>query len=196
MFAPAHHPGMRFAAPVRKELGVRTVFNLLGPLSNPAGANFSLLGVFEPSLCEKFAQVLKLLGNRGALVVCGTGPLPADSGASFLDEMSTFGPTTVARLHDGLITVEQIDAQALGFAAPAKEALRAADAAASARIIKTVLDGQKGPARDIVVLNAAAAALVAGKATDWPAALRAAERSIDEGKAKAALDALVRLASA
>jgi len=192
MYAPRYHPGMRYAAPVRKELGVRTVFNLLGPLSNPAGAKLSLLGVYDPSLCEKFAQVLKLLGARAAMVVCGAGP----GGTGFLDEMSTFGPTTVARLRDGNIAMEQVDAQQFGLAVPAKEALYAADAAASARIIREVLNGQKGPARDIVVLNAAAAALVAGKAADWAEGLRAAERSIDEGRAAAALENLVRITNA
>ncbi|MCY3023373.1 MAG: anthranilate phosphoribosyltransferase [Planctomycetota bacterium] len=192
MFAPKHHPGMMHAAPVRKELGVRTVFNLLGPLSNPAGAKLSLLGVFEPSLCEKFAQVLKLLGSRSAMIVCGTGP----GGSGYLDEVSTFGPTTIARLRDGAVTVEQVDAQKLGLSVPPPDVLHAASAVDSALLITAVLGGHKGPARDIVVLNAAAAALVAGKATDWPEALAAAERSIDEGRAEAALKKLVEVSNA
>jgi len=189
MFAPALHPGMKHAAPVRKELGVRTVFNLLGPLSNPAGVKRSLLGVYDPQLCEKFAEVLQLLGSRSAMVVCGAGP----EGAGFLDEMSTFGPTTVARLLNGKITLASVDAQQYGLPVPAKDALCAAGAEDSARIIREVLSGRKGPARDIVVLNAAAAALVAEKAPDWPAGLRAAERSIDEGRAAAALEKLASI---
>lgn len=187
MFAPAHHPGMKHAAPVRRELGVRTFFNLIGPLSNPVGAKLSLLGVFEPSLCEKFAQVLKLLGSRSAMVVCGVGP----GGSGYLDEMSTFGPTTVARLREGRIAVEQVDARPLGFSPPNSEALRAGSAADSKLIIRAIVAGHKGPARDIVVLNAAAAALVAGKASDWPEGIRAAERSLDEGRAATALRKLV-----
>jgi anthranilate phosphoribosyltransferase len=188
MFAPAHHPGMKHVAPVRKELGVRTCFNLLGPLSNPAGAKLQLLGVFEPSLCEKFARVLQLLGSRSAMIVCGAGPQ-----GGYLDELSTFGPTTVARLKDGQITVEEVDARQLGVAVPAADALHAADAKQSAAIIREILLGAKGPARDIVVLNAAAAALVAGKADAWPEALRLAAESIDKGYANIALRRLTAL---
>jgi anthranilate phosphoribosyltransferase len=191
MFAPNHHLGMKNVAPVRKELGIRTVFNFLGPLANPAHCKLSLLGVPEPSLCEKFAHVLKLLGSRSAMVVCGTGP----GGQGYLDEMSTFGPTTVARLRDGAVAVEQVDAQQFGITVPAPDALHAADAQASARIIEEILAGKKSPARDIVVLNAAAAALVADKANTWPEALRAAEKSIDAGYASTALAALVLISN-
>lgn len=186
MFAPMHHPGMKHVAPVRRELGVRSVFNLLGPLSNPAGAKLQLIGVFHPALCEVFAQVLKLLGSESAMVVCGAGP-----GSGHLDEVSTFGPTTIAHLKNGSIRVEQLDAASLGFAKPDPRALGAANCAESARVIRSVLDGTKGAAREIVVLNAAAAAIIAAKATDWKAGIVLAEKSIDSGAAKAALAKLV-----
>jgi len=183
MFAPSHHPAAKHVAPIRKELGVRTIFNLLGPLSNPAGAKHQLLGVFEPSLCLTFANVLKRLGSQSAMVVCGTGP----GGTGYLDEMSTFGTTSVARLLDGHVTEQVIDASSLGLPVPAKEALAAPSVEASAATIRNVLSGQRGPARDVVVLNAAAAALVAGKTTDWSDGLSLALKSIDDGRASAAL---------
>jgi len=191
MFAPAHHPGMKHVAPIRKELGVRTVFNLLGPLANPANSKKELLGVADPALCEKFAQVLKLLGSQSAMVVCGVGP----GGKGYLDEMSTFGPTTVARLRDGDITLEQVDAQRLGLSVPKPDELHVSSAEDSAAMIRDVLSGRKGPPRDIVVLNAAAAAMVAGKAADWAEGLRLAERSIDEGHAAEALEKLKRISN-
>ncbi|HEY3324725.1 MAG TPA: anthranilate phosphoribosyltransferase [Planctomycetota bacterium] len=189
LFAPAHHPAMKHVAPVRKELGVRTIFNLIGPLSNPAGAAMQLLGVCEPSLCEKFARVLMSLGSRSAMVICGAGP----GGTGCLDEMSTFGPTHVARIKDGKLSSEDINAKDFGIPVPAADALCAADTNASAEIVRGVLSGKEGPARDIVVLNAAAAGLVAEKASDWKAALELARESIDSGRANAALEKLVKL---
>jgi anthranilate phosphoribosyltransferase len=183
MFAPAHHPGMKHVSAVRKELGVRTIFNLLGPLANPAGAKLQLMGVCDPAWCEKLATVLALLGSESALVVCGAGP----GGVGHLDEISTFGPTKLARLNNGQVSVEELKPESLGFQVPASGALRAANAAESAAIITAVLEGKKGPPRDIVLLNAAAAALVAKKAADWPAALALAAESIDSRRALAAL---------
>ncbi|HYG78133.1 MAG TPA: anthranilate phosphoribosyltransferase [Planctomycetota bacterium] len=191
MFAPAHHPAAKHVAPIRKELGVRTIFNLLGPLSNPAGAKLQLLGVFEPALCSTFASVLQALGSRSAMVVCGAGP----GGEGCLDEMSTFGPTTVARLEAGRISVQQVDARALGIAVPARDALQAQSAESSAATIRKILDGEKGPPRDIVCLNAAAAAIVAGKANDWKEALALAGQSIDTGRASAALKSLCAISN-
>ena len=191
MFAPNHHPAAKAVAPVRKELGVRTIFNLLGPLSNPARTELQLLGVFEPNLCRTFAEVLKVLGSRNAMVVCGTGP----GGTGHLDEVSTFGPTTVARLTDGTVSVNDFDARTLGIPAPARDALHAADADASAKIIRDVLNGKAGAARDIVLVNAAAAALVAGKANDWSAGLMLAAYSVDKGHASAALAKLIATAN-
>ncbi|HYF48524.1 MAG TPA: anthranilate phosphoribosyltransferase [Planctomycetota bacterium] len=189
MFAPMHHPGMKHVAPVRKELGIRTVFNLLGPLSNPAGAKLQLLGVFHPDLCRAFTEVLQILGSESAMVVCGAGP----GNRGHLDEFSTFGPSTFAWLKGGKIEIGTLDATTLGLQPPKPNALAAKDCAESAAIIRSVLAGAPGPARDIVCLNAAAAALVANKADAWPAALRMAERSIDAGKALEALKQLVAL---
>jgi anthranilate phosphoribosyltransferase len=188
LFAQAHHPGMKHVAPVRRELGIRTIFNLLGPLSNPAGAKLQLLGVFDPSLCETFAAVLSLLGTTSAIVACGTG-----CNGGYLDEVSTFGPTRLARLRHGKINVEEFDAQSLGLPRPPAGALSAASPAASAKIIRSVLAGERGYARDIVVLNAAAAALVANKATEWTAALQLAGQSINAGRAATALARLVEV---
>lgn len=189
LFAQTFHPGMRHAAPVRRELGVRTVFNLLGPLSNPAGAKHQLLGVCCPELCEKFARALMLLGSESAMVVCGAAP----DGRGHLDEMSTFGPTTVARLLDGELKIVSLDPVKLGVAPGKAEELLAADAAASAAMIRAILDGARGSARDIVVLNAAAAAQISGLARTWVEGLKLAAESIDSGKAREALGKLVRV---
>jgi len=189
MFAPNHHPGMKYVAPIRRELGVRTVFNLLGPLSNPAGAEFQLLGVYEPSLCEKFARVLQKLGSKSALVVCGTG-----SSGGYLDEVSTFGPTTIGRLQNGAVKMETFDAEnELGLSKPNPDALAVKNADDSATVIRDILDGKKGPHRDITALNAAAAAIAAGKAASWPEALKLAEAALDNGSAKTALSKLVSI---
>ena len=189
MFAPVFHPGMKHVAAVRKELGIRTVFNLLGPLSNPAQAEFQLLGVYEPSLCEKFAKVLKFLGGRSAMVVCGDGP----QGKGPLDEISTFGTSHIAWLKDGEIALEQVHPQELGFPLAKEDALFAAGPQESAQIIREILEGRKSPHRDIVVLNAAAAARVAGKAATWEDGLHLATESIDAGRAQAALQKLAKI---
>lgn len=188
MFAPHHHPGMKYVAPIRRELGVRTVFNLLGPLSNPAGASHQLLGVYEPPLCKKFAQVLQKLGSQSALVVCGTG-----SEGGYLDEVSTFGPTTLGRLQNGAVSVEMFDAAQLGLPRPDAAALAVRNADESAAVIREILAGKKGFHRDIVALNAAAAALVAGRASAWPEALALAQTAIDTGRAALALEKLVQI---
>ena len=189
LFAQTFHPGMKHAAPVRRDLGVRTVFNLLGPLSNPAGAKKQLLGVSRPDLCETFAQALRMLGSEAAMVVCGTAP----DGCGFLDEISTFGPTTVARLMDGAIKVVSIDAVKLGIAPGNPDDLRAANAGESAAIVRALLAGSRGSARDIVVLNAAAAIQISGLAKTWVEGLKIAEQSIDSGNARSALERLARI---
>ncbi|MBI3828404.1 MAG: anthranilate phosphoribosyltransferase [Planctomycetes bacterium] len=191
LFAPALHPGMKHAGAVRKELGVRTVFNLLGPLSNPARAKRQVLGVPEPRLCEVFARVLKALGSETALVVCGAG-----SSGGYLDEVSTFGPTTVARLSNGGVNLETFDAASLGFPRPEPKALAAESPEASAAIVRGVLEGKPGPARDIVLVNAAAAAQAAGKAATWKEGAALAAQAIDSGRARAALEQLVRVSNA
>jgi anthranilate phosphoribosyltransferase len=188
LFAPAHHPGMKAVAPVRRELGIKTFFNLLGPLSNPADASRQLIGVYDPGLCEKFAQVLHMLGTRSAMIVCGAGP----GGNGHLDEVSTFGPTTMAHLNDGRIELTRFDAAELGIPLAQPAALAAATAAESAEIISAILDGKKGDPRNIAALNAAAAAIVAGKTGAWPEAYALAQKSIDSGAAKRALEALIK----
>lgn len=191
LFAPALHPGMKHAGAVRKELGVRTVFNLLGPLSNPARAKRQVLGVFEPRLCEVFARVLKALGSETALVVCGAG-----SAGGYLDEVSTFGQTTVARLAGGSVNLETFDAASLGFVRPDPKALAAENPEASAAIVRSVLDGKMGSARDIILVNASAAAQAAGKASTWKEGAALAAQAIDSGRARAALENLARVSNA
>jgi len=191
LFAPLHHPGMKHAALVRKELGIHTVFNLLGPLANPAGAQCQLLGVFEPRLCEVFAHVLRDLGSIRAMVVCGSGP----GGRGYCDEISIFGPTTLVRLEGAAIHKETFDAESVGIPRADAAALSADSPEASAQIIREVLDGKLGPARDIVLLNAAAAAQVCGLEANWPTGLASAAESIDSGKARRALEALVTLSN-
>jgi anthranilate phosphoribosyltransferase len=191
LFAPAHHPGLKHAAPVRREMGIRTVFNLLGPLANPALARRQLLGVFDPQWCEVFARVLKQLGSDSALVACGIGP----GGHACLDEVSTWGPTVIAWLRDGEIRRETVDPRAFGFQPPPPGALSVDGPEASAQVVRSILDGAKGPARDIVCLNAAAAALVAMKAPTWEEGLNCAARAIDEGRAREVLQKLVAVSN-
>ncbi|MCW8132928.1 MAG: anthranilate phosphoribosyltransferase [Planctomycetota bacterium] len=190
LFAAMLHPGMKHAGPVRRELGIRTVFNLLGPLSNPARARRQLLGVFEPRLCELFARVQKNLGSESAMIVCGAG-----AGSGYLDEISTFGPTSLARLNHGTVSMESFDAATLGFARPEPAALAAKDPDDSARIVHAVLDGTPGPAREIVLVNASAAAQVAGRAASWQEGVDLAAQAIDQGRARAALAKLAQLSS-
>ncbi len=192
LFAPALHPGMKHAAPVRRELGIRTVFNLLGPLSNPAFAKRQVLGVYEPRLCALFARVLAKLGSTDALVVCGAGA----GGTGHLDEISTFGPSLIARLRNGEVLEEEFIPASLGLATPGAAALAVDGPEKSAATIRAVLAGQAGPARDVVVLNAAAAAQVAGLASDWKSGMDLAAASIDSGKALRALERLATLSAA
>jgi anthranilate phosphoribosyltransferase len=190
MFAPAFHPGMRHVAPVRRELGIRTIFNLLGPLSNPAGARLQLLGVSEPGLCVKFAEVLRDLDCAEAMIVCGAGA--ADPGSTkCLDEISTFGPTTIARLAQGSVSIERLDPEDVGLPRAGHGALLAADAQQSARIIRGVLEGRPGPARDIVVANAAAALWIAGRSVSLLECVHHAAEAIDSGAARELLVKLV-----
>lgn len=191
LFAPALHPGMKHAVPVRKELGIRTVFNLLGPLSNPAQAKRQLLGVFDPQWCEPFANVLNRMGSEAALVVCGAGP----GGEGNLDEVSTWGPTTVARLANGSVSVETFEPSKVGISQPSADALAAKDPDDSAGIIRAVLKGETGPARDVVLVNGAAAAQAAGKASSWDEGMTLAAEALDSGKAADVLQKLAALSN-
>lgn len=181
MFAPLLHPAMRHLGPVRRGLGVRTVMNILGPLTNPAGARRQVVGVADEALVDLIAGALCELGHRHALVV---------HGSPGMDEVSPLGTTRVAEVREGEVKEYTLDLTELGLTPVAAEALRGGEPAENAAIIERVLAGEAGPARTAVVLNAAAAILVAGLASDWADAIQHADRSIDEGRAKAALEAL------
>ena len=184
MFAQTFHPAMRYVAPVRRELGVRTVFNILGPLTNPAAAKSQVLGVADPALVEKMARVLSLLGSRHALVVHG------DDG---LDEFSLSRPTTVAELKDGQISTYSVDAKDFGLAPAPKSALSGGDAQQNAGLLLDVLQGVPGSHRDAVIINASAALMVSNIAKDFQEGVNIATETIDSGKARSALDTLVRV---
>jgi anthranilate phosphoribosyltransferase len=187
LFAQAHHPAMRHAVPVRRELGFRTLFNLLGPLTNPAGASAQVIGVFHPELPELLAGALARLGCRRAFVVYGLDGL---------DELSTVGATRVAEVSDGSVRSYELRPEEVGLAPVPPEALAdGGDAAGNARLTRDVLAGAPGPRRDVVLLNAAAALVVAGRAADLREGIESSAESIDSGRAAACLDALVRATS-
>jgi anthranilate phosphoribosyltransferase len=185
-FAAAHHPSMKHAAPVRQQLGIRTLFNLLGPLTNPAGAKRQIMGIYDPGLTEPIAQVLMELGSEHVMVVHGSG----------LDEITTTGPTQISTAQDGRVETVTIEPADLGLEKVDPASLHAADVEASARIIRSVLEGEPGPARDIATLNAAAALVVAGVAADLADGLQKAGDAIDSGAAKTALASLVEASNA
>jgi anthranilate phosphoribosyltransferase len=186
MFAPAHHPAMKHVGPTRVELGTRTIFNLLGPLSNPAGVRRQMVGVFSRQWVEPLAHVLKNLGSVKAWVV---------HGSDGLDEITTSGATAVAALEHGAVTTFEITPEELGLARVKPDALKGGDAAANAVALKLVLEGRKGPYRDVAVLNAAAALVVAGKAKALADGVKLAEHAIDTGAAEATLDRLVAVSN-
>ena len=185
MFAPAHHSAMRHVGPTRVELGTRTIFNLLGPLSNPAGVTRQLVGVFSPEWVEPLAHVLKGLGAESAWIVHGSG----------LDEMTTAGVTKVAALRDGEIQTFDITPEDVGLKRVSFAQLKGGDARHNAEALRRVLDGQPGAYRDIAVLNAAGALVVGGRARSLADGIRLASDSIDNGKARAALDALIEVSN-
>ncbi|MDP8917118.1 MAG: anthranilate phosphoribosyltransferase [Pseudomonadota bacterium] len=182
LFAPAYHAAMRHVAPVRGELGFRTVFNLLGPLSNPAGARRQVLGVYDIRLLEPLARVLGALGAERAWTVHGGG----------LDEMTTTGPTEVVEWRDGGVRLFTITPEAVGLPRASLDDLRGGDPAHNAQALRELLDGRSGPYRDIVLLNAAAAFLVAEAVETLRQGVERAAAAIDEGRARAALEGLVR----
>jgi anthranilate phosphoribosyltransferase len=181
-FARSHHPAMQHVGAARSALGIPTIFNLLGPLTNPGGAKHQLLGVFSPELTDRLAEVLADLGSERAWVV------HADDG---LDELSTIGPTRISELNGSRIHTWKLDARELGLPAARLSDLQADTAEQSARIIGETLAGGKGPPRDIALLNAAAAIVVAGARPDLPSALTLAGEVIDSGKAQRTLETLV-----
>jgi anthranilate phosphoribosyltransferase len=183
LFAPLYHGAMKHAAKPRKEVGIRSIFNMLGPLTNPAGANCQVLGVYAPQLTEMFAQALKLLGARRAFVV---------HGHDGLDEITVCAPTRVSELNDGLIRTYELDPEMILGRTADPDDLRGGSAEDNARMLRAVLEGEKGPRRDVVVLNAAAALVAAGASEDFRQGVRKAEEAIDGGAAKAKLEALIR----
>ncbi len=185
-FAPTFHPSMRHAAPTRRELGVRTAFNLLGPLTNPAGASRQLVGVPRPELTELVARSLALLGSERAWVV---------HGADGLDEISTTGYTKVSECRDGAVNTFYVHPSDFKLAKAAPAALRGGDAAQNAAIARGILDGERGPARDIVLLNAAASLLIAGEVETIPDGIARAEQALDSAEASAVLERLVRIST-
>lgn len=187
MFAPNHHPAMKYAAPVRKELGMRTILNILGPLTNPAGAPNQVMGVFHSDLVGIQARVLKELGASHVMVVHG------DDG---LDEITLTGPTQVAELKHGFVTEFRIEPKQFGLDTAPIESIRATDRDASKAMVLSVLENVPGPARDIVLLNAGAAIYVAGVAGDLWGGVAKAREMIESGRARAKLDELVKFTSA
>lgn len=183
LFAQSHHPAMKYAGRARKEIGIRSFFNLTGPLSNPAGADAQLLGVYNESLTEKIAEVLRLLGTKRAMVVHGDG----------YDEITTTGITTVSELKNNSVLTYSLDASDYGFKRTDPDFLCGGDLLCNAGIIKSVLEGEEGPKRDIVVLNAAAAVYLAEKADSLETGIKCAEKSIDSKKALLKMQNLIEL---
>ncbi|MEW6034357.1 MAG: anthranilate phosphoribosyltransferase [Chloroflexota bacterium] len=183
LFAPRFHPAMKHAAQPRREMGVRTIFNILGPLTNPASASVQLIGVYSPHLTDLLARVLLRLGASRAMVVHG------DSG---LDELSVTGPSRVTRLDGGEITTDYLDPQGLGLPSATLEELRGGTAEENAKLTLAVLKGERGPRRDVVLLNAAAALVMAGRAADFAEGMAVAAESIDSVRAFKVLGDLAR----
>lgn len=183
LFAPLYHGAMKYAGKARKEVGIRSIFNMLGPLTNPGGANCQLIGVFAPELTEMFANALKLLGTKRAFVV---------HGHDGLDEISICAPTRISELNDGLINTYDITPEQFFGKEADPEDLVGGGPEKNAEITKSILNGEKGPQRDVVVLNSSAALVAAGIAENIKTGIRIAETAIDEGKALSKLDALIK----
>ena len=182
LYAPLFHGAMKYAAGPRREIGIRTIFNVLGPLTNPAGASAQVLGVYDPDLTEKIAHVLKKLGTREAFVVCGEGTF---------DEISICSPTRVSHLKDNRVNTYNMTPEEYGFKRATPESIKGGNAQENARIIQEILDGKKGPKRDMVLLNAAAAFVAAGLDTDIKQGIERAKDSIDTGQAREKLSSLI-----
>jgi len=184
MFAPAHHQATRYVVAVRKALGVRTIFNFLGPLTNPAGARRQLVGVSDPAYLERMAAALARLGCDRALVV---------SSEDGLDEMSTSAPTHVVEVNGDAVQRYMVDAADVGLPAPAPNALHGGTPAQNAAVTRAILAGEAGPARDLAVLNAGAAIYAAGRADTLADGVGAAQAAIDDGAAQRALESFLAL---
>jgi len=186
MFAPAHHPAMKNVGPTRVELGTRTIFNLLGPLSNPAGVKRQMVGTFSRHWIEPMVQVLNNLGSERVWAV---------HGSDGLDEITTSGPTSVAELKDGKVRTFEIAPEDAGLRRAKPEALRGGDASHNAAALLDVLKGKPGPFRDVAILNAAATLIVASKAGDLKEAAALAAKAIDSGEAEGRLDRLIAVSN-
>jgi anthranilate phosphoribosyltransferase len=186
MFAPMFHPAMKYVQPIRKTLGFRTVFNILGPLVNPANASARVMGVADENLMERIVEALKLLGVRYAMVVHSNG----------LDEISTAAVTKIVELKNGQITKKELNPEKLGISLANVEDLKLTNASAGAKAIRDIISGKEsGPRRDIVVLNAAAAIIAGGLAEDFKSAIKLAEASISDGKALTCLEKLIEVSN-
>ena len=182
LFAPAMHSAMKYVQPARRELRLRTVFNLLGPLTNPAKASAQVVGVYSDDLVEKLAEALSMLGLRRAMVV---------HGHDGLDEITISGTTRVAEVRDGQVRTYEVTPEEFGLKRAPIESISGGDAAENARIIREILSGKKSPCRDVVLLNAAATLVAAGRANLLSEAMPMAAKSIDSGAARSRLDSLV-----
>jgi len=183
LYAPLYHGAMKYAASPRKEVGLRSIFNLLGPLTNPAGANVQVLGVYDPSLTEMMAEVLGRLGAREAFVVSGEGTY---------DEISICGPTWVSHLRKGQVENFQMTPEEYGFQRAVMGDIRGGNARENARIVRNVLDGEQGPKRDMVLLNAAAAFVASGLDQNFQEGIERAKDAIDSKQAYKKLDSLIQ----
>jgi anthranilate phosphoribosyltransferase len=183
LFAPIYHGAMKYAAKARKEIGIRSIFNMLGPLTNPAAANCQLVGVYAPELTEMFANALQLLGAKRAFVV---------HGHDGLDEISVCAATRISELKDGLVRTYDISPEQFFEKQADPEELLGGDPKTNAEITEKILSGEIGPKRDIVLINAAAALIAAGKAENPIEGIKIAQNSIDEGKALSKLNALIK----
>ncbi|HEX7959268.1 MAG TPA: anthranilate phosphoribosyltransferase [Terriglobales bacterium] len=186
LFAPAMHSAMRYVQPARRELRLRTVFNLLGPLTNPAHASAQVVGVYSDSLVEKLAQALQMLGLKRSLVV---------HGSDGLDEITISGPTKIAELRDGRVRVYEITPEEFGLRRSSMAEISGGDVQDNARIIRSILAGEKSARRDVVLLNSAAALIAAGRVDSIAQALPLAAESLDSGAAREKLDKLVEFTS-
>ena len=183
LYAPHFHGAMKFAAEPRREIGLRTIFNLLGPLTNPAGANVQVLGVYDPDLTEKMANVLNRLGTREAFVVCGEGTF---------DEISICGKTKISHLKNGEVRTFYVAPEDFGLERASVEDIRGGNAKENAQIVRDILEGQDGPKRNMVLLNASSAFIAAGLDSDFNEGIQRARETIDSNKAMNKLRSLIQ----
>ncbi|MCF8108169.1 MAG: anthranilate phosphoribosyltransferase [Desulfohalobiaceae bacterium] len=182
LYAPLFHMGMSHVAGPRREIGIRTIFNLISPLVNPAGSEYQVLGVYHPDLTEKMAAVLQQLGRKSAYVFCGE---------TTLDEISICGRTRITRLLNGSIETEELSPEDFGLQAGTLQDIAGGNAVENARIIRSILQGEKGPRRDMVAVNAAAAFVITGMEAAFPEAIKRAEAVIDSGDAGRKLEKVI-----